>query len=238
MKKKTLLISPVLSVVLLFLAAGACFAVTSELLLQAETYREQGQYEQAEAIYLQVVTEYPDSDEAFIAQKQLTVIYALLAKESEAQAAMAKLLADFSEREYLPHAVHEIVEKCGKSRDDQMIWQVCRDMLQATASGNNAIWSKMGLAILDICLGDQVAAQRHIDSLITEYSEDERSSEALGQLGYAYRKQKRYTKAAELYQIVSDLNHLFTVVTPCPACIRLALKRSSAFHALGFYDSV
>ena len=148
MSTKTLFISSVLFAFLLFLAAGVCFAGTSELLLQADTYREQGQYEQAEAIYLQVVTEYPDSDEAFIAQKQLTTLYALRANEAEAQAAMAKLLADFSEREYLPHAVHEIVEKCGKSRDDQVVWQVCRDMLQVTASGNNAIWSKMGLAIL------------------------------------------------------------------------------------------
>ena len=57
---------------------------------------------------------------------------------------------------------------------------------------------------LDICLGDQVAAQTTIDSLIAEYSEDERSSEALGQLGYAYRKQKRYAKAAELYQCVVE----------------------------------
>ena len=77
MKKKTLLISSVLSVVLLFLAVGVFFAGTSELLLQADTYREQGQYEQAEAIYLQIITGYPGTDYAFKAQKNLAILYVL-----------------------------------------------------------------------------------------------------------------------------------------------------------------
>ena len=118
MSTKTLLITSVLFGFLLSAAAGVCFADAAEELEQALSYDQTGNYEQAETAYQQVVTEYPDSDEAFAAQKQLTALYALRANEAEAQAAMAKLLADFSEREYLPQAVHEIVEKCGKSRDD------------------------------------------------------------------------------------------------------------------------
>ena len=71
MSTKTLLISSVLFGVLLFMATGVCFAGTSELLEQADTYKQDGNYEQAEAIYQQIISNYPDTDYAFLAQKNL-----------------------------------------------------------------------------------------------------------------------------------------------------------------------
>lgn len=47
MAKKTLLISPVLFSFLLSEVAGKCFAGTSELLEQAQIYKQDGNYEQA-----------------------------------------------------------------------------------------------------------------------------------------------------------------------------------------------
>jgi outer membrane protein assembly factor BamD (BamD/ComL family) len=77
MSTKTLLISSIVSAVLLFLVAGVFFAGTTELLGQAGSYQEKGQYEQAEAIYQQIVTSYPGTDYAFEAQKNLAILYVL-----------------------------------------------------------------------------------------------------------------------------------------------------------------
>ena len=64
MSTKTLFMASVLSAFLLFMATELCSAGTSELLVQAESYIEQGKYEQAEAIYQQIVKDFPGTDEA------------------------------------------------------------------------------------------------------------------------------------------------------------------------------
>jgi len=204
MRRRIHFVTIVLAGILSFGLTHDVFADAADDLEQAQTYEQNGQYEQAEAGYRQVVTAYPGSDQAFDAQKQLTALYALRGNAGEAQAAMEKLLGDFSHREYLPLAVHEIAEKCGNSRGDERVWQACRDMLESTSSGENGIWSQMGLAILDICLGGQLAAQAGIDDLIADFSGDSRSAEALGQIGWAYRKRENHARAAELYQYVVD----------------------------------
>jgi TolA-binding protein len=204
MRRRSHFITIVLASITVFALRDLVFADAADDLKLAQTYEKKGQYEQAEAGYRQVVTAYPGSDQAFDAQKYLTALYALRGKASEAQEAMEKLLGQFSQREYLPLAVHEIVEKCAKSRGDEKVWQVCRNMLESTASGKDGIWSQMGLAILDIFLGGQLAAQATIDNLIADFSGDARSAEALGQVGWAYRKLQKHQKAAELYQYVVD----------------------------------
>jgi len=204
MRRRSRFLTIVLASITVFALRDLVFAGASDDLKLAQTYEQKGRYEQAEAGYRKVVTAYPGSDQAFDAQKYLTALYALRGKANEAQEAMQKLLGEFSQREYLPLAVHEIVEKCGKSRGDEKVWQVCRDMLESTSSGKNGIWSQMGLAILDIFLGGQLAAQATIDDLIADFSGDARSAEALGQVGWAYRKLQKHEKAAELYQYVVD----------------------------------
>ena len=204
MRRRSRFITIVLASILSFGLTHQVFADAADDLKLAQTYDQKGRYEQAEAGYRQVVTAYPGSDQAFDAQKYLTALYALRGKASEAQEAMQKLLGEFSQREYLPLAVHEIAEKCGKSRGDEKVWRVCRAMLESTSSGKDGIWSQMGLAILDIFLGGQLAAQATIDNLIADFSGDARSAEALGQIGWAYRKLQKHEKAAELYQYVVD----------------------------------
>jgi len=204
MRRRSHFATIVLASIMVFALRDLVFADAADDLKLAQTYEQKGRYEQAEAGYRQVVTAYPGSDQAFDAQKYLTALYALRGKASEAQEAMEKLLGQFSQREYLPLAVHEIVEKCGKSRGDEKVWQVCRNMLESTSSGKDGIWSQMGLAILDIFLGGQLAAQATIDNLIADFSGDARSAEALGQIGWAYRKPQKHEKAAELYQYVVD----------------------------------
>ena len=204
MRRRSYFITIVLALILSFGLTHEVFADAAEDLKLAQSYEQEGKYDQAEAGYRQVVIAYPGGDQAFTAQKELTGLYALRAKAGEAQEAMEKLLGEFSGREYLALAVHEIAEKCGKSREDEVVWQVCRDMLESTSSGENGIWSQMGLAILDIYLGGQLAAEATIDGLIAEFSGDDRSAEALGQLGWAYRKLENHVKAADVYQCVVD----------------------------------
>ena len=64
------------SIILLF--AGITYPVFADVsaqLKEAETFQKNGDYGQAEAIYRQIVTDYPGTNDALEAQKQLTLIY-------------------------------------------------------------------------------------------------------------------------------------------------------------------
>ena len=75
MVKKILFISSVLFGVLLSEMPRECFADASAQLEQADAYMKDKNYEQAEGIYKQIVTDFPDSNDALEAQKQLTCLY-------------------------------------------------------------------------------------------------------------------------------------------------------------------
>jgi len=74
MVKKILFISLALFGLLFFTMLGGCFADAATQLEQAEKYKKNEQYEQAEAIYKTVVTDYAGSDYALEAQKNLAIL--------------------------------------------------------------------------------------------------------------------------------------------------------------------
>jgi hypothetical protein len=73
MVKKILFTSLALSGLLFSTMPPACFADAAAQLKQAETYKQNEQYEQAEAIYRDIVADYPGTDEAFKAQKSSAI---------------------------------------------------------------------------------------------------------------------------------------------------------------------
>jgi len=107
MRGKILFIS---SVTLLFLTTipHPAYANASAQLKDAGTLVKNKQYQQAEAIYQQIVTAFPDTNEALEAQKQLTLIYIAADKQQEADAAYQQLLANFSSHKDIAQAVHDI----------------------------------------------------------------------------------------------------------------------------------
>ena len=86
MANKALLITSVLFGFLLSAAAGECLADASARFKQADDYKRNKQYEQAEAIYQQIVTDHPGTEDAFKAQKALVFLYFATGKELQTDA--------------------------------------------------------------------------------------------------------------------------------------------------------
>jgi len=106
MLRKILFIS---SVTLLFLTIPhPALADVSAQLKQAAGYKDNRQYQQAEAIYQQIITDFPDTNDALEAQKQLTVVYIAWDRQPQAEAAYQQLLANYSEDKRLAEAVRSI----------------------------------------------------------------------------------------------------------------------------------
>jgi len=78
---------------------------------QARTHEKQGQYEQAEQIYLQIVKDLPGSDDALTAQKNLTILYIGWDKQSQADIALEQLINGFSGHDAIAEALWHIAMK-------------------------------------------------------------------------------------------------------------------------------
>lgn len=202
MSKRILYVPTVLCVLLLSEMAGECFADASTQLEQAEKYRKKGQYEQAGALYEQILTGFPGTDYAFQAHRNLPGIYIAMDRQADSQAAFEEMLTDYAEHERLPHAVHEVVEKCSKLGKADKARQLCSDVLSDGPESSQAIWLQMGVAISNTHLGDNGAVDAAIQEIIANFSEDQRSAEAISQVAWSYRKLKEYKKAKHLHQYV------------------------------------
>jgi len=135
-----------LCVLLVFPLSSLSFADTRAQLEQAETLLEKGQYEQAEAIYKQILTDHPGTDYAFAAQKGLAIVYVRCDKPSQADAAIEKLRENYSNHPDFCWAVCII----GDNFRWKGIDEKARRMYQIAAegiSGSKAFWVKTGLAI-------------------------------------------------------------------------------------------
>ena len=76
---------------------SVCFADAAAQLLQADTYKDRGDYLQAEEIYTTIIKEHPGTEEALMSQRGLAMLYISKKRSIDAQAAIDKLTADFAD---------------------------------------------------------------------------------------------------------------------------------------------
>lgn len=202
MRKKTALIS--LTTLLFFVITGQCFADIPAQFEQAEKYKKTYQYDQAEQIYWQIATDHPGTDDALKAQKNLVCLYIADDNQPWAQAALGQLLADFAGHKRLPHTIHKIAEQCHESGIAGRAKELFQNTLPEQANSPQVIWLQMGLAISNVLLGNDNAAWTSIETLLSDFTADERCAEAVGQVAFCYRKLKQYENARTLYQHVVD----------------------------------
>lgn len=202
MSKKMLFI--LLITLLFFVIAGRCFADVVAQFKQAQIYIKNVQYEQAEQIYHQVLANHPGTYDALKAQKNLICFYIITDNQTQANAALGQLLANFAEHERLPHTIHEITEKCHESGKANKVRELYQHLLANQPNSAQAIWLQMGLAISNILLENDTGAWAETGKLVVNFSADERCAEAVGLVAWSYRKLKQYENARTLYQHVAN----------------------------------
>jgi tetratricopeptide (TPR) repeat protein len=204
MANNTLLITSVLFGFLLSAAAGQCLADASTQFKQADDYKRAKQYEQAEAIYQKIVTDFPDSFDALEAQKQLTILYIRQDKQPQAEAAFQKLLAFFYMHNEIAKAVNKVADHYGWSGKYEKAKQLYQYVVDNWPQADYAVWSQKSLAASNIRLGDDPNAAAAIEKLLTNFSQHKQIANAVNMLADECSMLKRYDKARRLYQYVVD----------------------------------
>ncbi|MHC4109747.1 MAG: tetratricopeptide repeat protein [Planctomycetota bacterium] len=200
MSTKTLLISSVLSGVLLFMAAGQCFADASAQFKQADDYKQNKQYEQAEAIYLQIATSYPGSDDALEAQKKLTLIYIATDRQQQADAAFEQLVTDFYEHTGISQTVWQIAKGYELTKKYDKALELHQYNVQQFSPDRLAMWSQTEIIYLNINGGENAASDAAFEKLLTLFSSQPTLPKEIHHIAMKYNHLKRYDKALEIYQ--------------------------------------
>ncbi|NIT58704.1 MAG: tetratricopeptide repeat protein [Aliifodinibius sp.] len=200
MIEKLFTLLPVLFCILCLEMTGKAWAGPVEQLEQAEAYQEQGQYTQAEQIYQQILTDYPGTDHAFQAQKNLTILYVTWDKQSNAEAALQQLLTDFSEHEAIAIAVTHVADTYRNLQKHQNACEIYNYVVNNWPDDEHGMWSQMGLVISNISLGNNEVAETAFDKLRTDYAGYQHLSRAVCLVADTYRKLEKHEKACERYQ--------------------------------------
>lgn len=171
---------------------------------QAETYEKDGNYEQAEAIYKTVAADYPGTDYALLAHKKLTMLYITWDKPLEAETAFEELVANFSTHPLIPGTVYRIAEHCSQLEKHEKAKQLYRYVVNNRPQQYYEMWAQLGVAVSNICLGDDPNAQAAVDRLLADFYDNARISDAVYDVAYHYNRSAKYEKARQYYQYVLD----------------------------------
>jgi TolA-binding protein len=163
------------------------------------------QYAQAEPVYRKVLQSDPNNAEAaYQASKMLARILVATDRLEQVQETIEQLLTQSGGHERLPHALHEILDQARTSGKTLQVGQVYHTILERQPDQAQAIWLKMGIVIADVHLGNDQAVESALQNILDHHRSDARSTEAFGQVAWAYRKLDQQTKARRVYQWVVD----------------------------------
>jgi TolA-binding protein len=201
---------PIISVIGLLLPvllAQAAVADVAADLSQAEGSYKAHEYAQAEQAYLKVIREADrnkpaESQAAFTAGKSLPLVYIATDRLPQAKDAVQQLLSEYAQYEFLPHAIHEIVEGAKPLYKLAQVRQLYQDLVTARPSDPQALWLKMGMAIASVHLAEDQAVDGTLQNITSQHGADDRAAEVLNHIAWAYRKLQRYNQALIIYQYV------------------------------------
>jgi len=204
MGKKVFLLSSVLSCFLFFVSAGDCFADVSAQFKQADNYKRNKQYEQAEAIYQQIITDYPGTDDAFKAQKALIFLYFATGKELQADATLQQLISGFYSHKDIAMTVCQVGDRYRQSKRYEKAEELYLNVIESWPQAEHALWSQMHLTIMYINTNRLSDAEASFQQMLAKFSDQGYIANTVLQVADVYRNSGKKDKALEIYQYVVD----------------------------------
>jgi len=112
--------------------------------------------------------------------------YLALGDDSGAEAAVEKLMADFSWSSYIARAIHDTAWEYRKLANYSRANELDQYVIDRWPEDVQAMWAKMDMAKTDIALGDYAAADKTVDILIADFSDQSEMPTAIFMLGEQY----------------------------------------------------
>ncbi|MGD2095013.1 MAG: tetratricopeptide repeat protein [Phycisphaerales bacterium] len=195
MRKKSILIS--LIVLLVLSMAIKSTADVSDQLKQAQMFRGNRQYSQAEKLYLQIVAENPGSDAALEAQKQLILIYIATENKPQADAAFQQLIAGFSQYKDIAEAIWRVAREYNTTGNKDKAIEIHQYNVSNFTKNMYAMWSQVEI-VKSYIQDDNAAADEATDELINTFSEQPTLPKEIYQLAERFGEAGKKDRAIKL----------------------------------------
>lgn len=166
----------------------------------ADHYGGLQQNKRARDLYKYALDNWPDSEAAIWSQANLAACNISLGDDPNAQAAVDKLLGDFSGHPDIAKAVSDLADHYGEVHQYEKARELHQHVLENWPDSEVAIWSQAGLAACNIILGDDPNAQAATDSLIADFNSHPDFQAALYDIAGGYEDLYKYEEAKSIYQ--------------------------------------
>jgi tetratricopeptide (TPR) repeat protein len=176
----------------------------SALFEQAGKYADDANFAAAEALYKQIVADYPQTGDGLEAQEKLTILYIEQDKSGEADAAFDEMVAVFSEFEGLAKAVDHVADAYREVKDYEQARDTYRYAVMSWPEAEHATDSQRAIALTSILLGDEPNSEAAINKLLSDFGSYPNIATVVDHLADDLRELKRYEQARRLYQHVVD----------------------------------
>ncbi|MDH4240342.1 MAG: tetratricopeptide repeat protein, partial [Phycisphaerae bacterium] len=165
----------------------------------AGRYEKAKKYDEARSIYQKIVTDYPESNYAFTAQKKLTILEITAGDDAAAQQALDTLIADFNDNPGLPEALFSIAERYLYNNNCPRAIELWEFMLIAYPECH--LKSEI-LYLLATCfeqLKDYLRATEYYTQVVNHYPNSEHAYRVPYRLGIMYRRLKDYDQSVYFF---------------------------------------
>jgi len=204
MFKKNIFAASVLFVLVFSAMTAVCFADTpAQLKSQARNLMKARNYEQAEAIYKDIVRDYPGTEYDFLARKNLVLIYIIKERYDQAQEVLDKLIGDFSNNMELPEALYDIAKRYERSGKYEKAKSIFERIIRQCPDSSKVKGAHDHIRKIDVLSlirsRDYTAAQQAVDKLTIDYSGNRSLPGILYDIANGYRASGRYEEAKGIY---------------------------------------
>ena len=170
----------------------------------AYRYRCVNKHEKANELDQSVVATWPDSDYAVLGQMDIAKCYVDQGDEPNAEAATAKLLANYSGHALIARAIHDIAQHYRYTKKYKKANELYQFVVETWPKAEHALWAQADLIKSYLAQGDDTAAEPAAEKLLTNFNDNPLIARAIWDTGQHYRDLKKYEKANQLYKHVVE----------------------------------
>jgi len=152
----------------------------------AKSYRRAEKHEKANQTCNLIIDKWAQSEHALWAQRDLAIFNISSGDLPNAQAAVDKLLADFSSQGRIAQAVYDIAKQYHALQKYEEAGLLYQHVIDNWPQNEYAMWAQADLAKLYIDIGNDAAAEAALDSLIADFNDHPDLPEAVFVVGEQY----------------------------------------------------
>ncbi len=169
-----------------------------------QQYRQFQQYNQAAQLYQYVIDSNSGCEYAIWAQMDIAISNIFLGDGKAADAAVEKLLTDYSGDERIAEAVYGVANQYRGFQKYEKADQLYQHIITNWPQSEHAKWAQMALVMSNVIAGNAETGDTAIENLISQFSGSANITKAVHDIAQQYRWLENYDKACKLYQYVLD----------------------------------